>query len=140
MADFKGVNSTLYATKGALLQHGVWDGAVRVHHDSYTTVGEAVNDRIFIGQLPPMGIFLFAQISVEALGAGTTLSLGDAGSATRFMAATSTAAAVTFTAAAVAGVGYRNTTQTPIDLFLTVGGAALTAGKTIKVSTFAGRV
>lgn len=139
MADFKGVNSTLAATKAALIQHGLWDAKVRVHMDSYTTTGEAVADRIFVNRLEPLATYLGAEIDFEALGTSTTLSLGDAGSATRFMAATATNAAGTARARAIAGMHYRNTTQDPIPLFLTVGGAQLTAGRLIKVTLFTAR-
>jgi len=135
MADFKGVNSTRAGQANALIPPGLWNGSVRVHFDSYTTAGtEAAADRIFVGRLEPNAVFLAADISFGAMGSGATFALGDAGSANRYMAATSVAAAGT--ARALAGMGYRNATKAPIDLFLTVAGATLAATQAVKVAIY----
>lgn len=140
MADFRGANYALSLAKNSLIQHGAWDARVQVHCDSFTTTGEAVADRIFIGQLEPLSVYLGGEIDIEALGASTTLALGDAGSATRYMAAVSSSAAGTLRARALTGMHYRNTTQFPIPLFLTVGGASLTAAKIIRATLFSARL
>lgn len=135
MADFKGVNVTLAGQSNALIQPGLWNGSVYVHYDSYTTAGtEAATDRIFVGRLEPNSVFLAADITFGAMGAGATFALGDAGSAARYMAATSVAAAGS--ARALAGMGYRNSTKAPIDLFLTVAGATLAAAQAVKIAIY----
>lgn len=139
MADFRGVQSALAIAKNRLIQPGFWDARVRVHIDSYITTGEAVGDRIFVGRLEPLATYLGAEIDFEALGASTTLTLGDAGAAARYMAATATSSAGNARARAIGGLHYRNTTQDAIDMFLTVGGGALTAGRQIKVTLLTAR-
>jgi hypothetical protein len=71
-----------------------------------------------------------AAVKWDALGAGVTIALGDAGNATRYMAATSAATAGSSTALADTGRDYLNTVQgTPI--LVTIGGATTNATGTI---------
>jgi hypothetical protein len=142
MADLYGVNYALtVAVPPALVNNGDYGAAVRVVTDSYTTLGtEAVGDKIFVGYLAPGERFLYGVLVYGALGASTTLQLGDAGDSSRYMVAGSTAAAGNKDVRALAGVGYMNDTASPIPLFLTVGGATLAAGFGIRSMLFISRV
>ncbi|BAI73181.1 hypothetical protein AZL_025430 [Azospirillum sp. B510] len=142
MADFYGTNHALtVATPRSLVNGGDFGGSVRVYTDSYTTLGtEAVGDSIYVGYLKPGERFLFGIVVFGALGASTTLQLGDAGDDDRYMAAGSTAAAGNKDARALAGAGFLNDTDTAISLCLKVGGATLAAGIGIRTELFISRV
>jgi hypothetical protein len=105
-----------------------WKGKVKVLTESYTCAALASGQTIGVGKLKKDSVFLDAIVSNAALGTSTTLSLGDASDAVRFMAATSTSSAGTqrilSTAAANKGIGYKYTADT--EIILTVGGAAAT--------------
>lgn len=121
----------------AMIDGGDYGGAVRVIFDQVTTAGtEAVGDRLFIGKLPPGYRVIGGRLNTEALGAGTTLTLGDTGDADRLVTATATASAVIINLV----IGFRNETADTIDLFATVGGSTLTAGRLIQLALLAVRV
>lgn len=64
------------------------------------------------------------QLVNAALGANSTLAVGDGGSAARYVSATDTSAAGTVLTNVAAGVGYKYTGDDTIDL--TVGGGSIT--------------
>lgn len=138
MADLYADNFTKTTERPpAMIDGGDYGGAVRVVYDQYTTLGtEAVADRLFIGKLPPGYRVIGGRLSTEALGAGTTLTLGDADDADRLVTATATTSAVLINLI----IGFRNDTADTLDLFVTVGGATLTAAKLIQLSLLAVRV
>jgi hypothetical protein len=104
-----------------------WDGRVIAEHDSYTFAAAAIGATVNVGVLKPGEVFLFGFVTLGAtLGASTTLALGDAGSATRYMAAVASTAAGILWAADQAGVGYKNETQADIPILVTLGGGEAT--------------
>lgn len=99
-----------------------WGGKVRATHDSYTFASGAVGLTVNVGVLKPGEVYIDGFIHGADLGSATTLTLGDAGDADRYLAATvfTTANQVTRCNKAE-GLGYKNDTDDDIPLFLTVG-------------------
>lgn len=98
MAEVKGANVTKYDAGGTgdnLISDGYIKTVEKVWIDSYTFTAAAIpsGTTLVLAVLPPnkkvTGIDLFfTSLSTDAAGTCTTISLGDAGSATRFLAAT----------------------------------------------------
>jgi hypothetical protein len=125
----------LAATPAGIVDPGEYGGLSRHDYDEITTDGtENTGDRLFCGKLMPGERFHEAVVVFGALGAGRTLQLGDAGDDDRYMVATSVAAAGNAEARAATGVGYKNATLVPVDIFLQVAGGLLTAGQLVKVT------
>jgi len=90
---------------------------------------DANGDTVNLAVIPANCKVVGLDVANSALGAATTLSLGDAGSATRFLAATAVTSAGKNTGLLVAGQNYKPTADTI--LLATWGGAAPTAAGTI---------
>ena len=120
-----GTNYTKYsAPSPATFMGAEWGGKVRATHDSYTFASAAKDTEVNVGVLMPGEVFLTGWVIGAALGSGTTLQLGDSGDNDRYLAATvfNTAGQCTQCAKAE-GVGYKNTTTSPIPLVLKTGAA-----------------
>ena len=118
-----GENYTKYAAPDPSAFMGAeWKGRVRATHDTYTFASGAVALTVNVGVLKPGEVFLVGWIKGADLGSATTLTLGDAGDADRYLEATvfTTAGQLT-TCARDLGIGYKNSTTVDIPLFLTVG-------------------
>lgn len=135
MAEFYGTNfAGLTATPVQRVDGGDYGGIMRAHYDAYTTTGaETAGSTLFVGRLEPGERFLGGTVHWEALGAGVTLTLGDAGDPDRFLTAANAAAAGSAALSAFTGIGVRNAGTDAILLFLTVGGATAAADKGIRV-------
>lgn len=135
MPEFYGDNfAGLNAVPVQRVEGGDYGGIMRAHYDAYTTTGaETAGSTIYVGRLETGERFLGGMVHWEALGAGVTLTLGDAGAAARFLGSTSAAAAGSAALSAFGGVGYRNTGTDAIPLYLTIGGTTAAAAKGIKV-------
>ena len=118
-----GANYTKYAAPSpATFMGAEWGGKVRATHDSYTFASAAIATEVNVGVLMPGEVFLTGWVIGAALGTATTLQLGDAGDDDRYLAATAFATAGQVTQCGkVDGVGYKNTTTTPIPLVLKTG-------------------
>jgi len=128
MASVKGVNITkLDNSTGKLSKQE--KGKVRIWTDSFEATGEAIGSDITICRLPKNSTVVEATIYHDALGASSTLIMGDATDDNRYITSGSTATAGVKTLNAIDGIGYENTTQT--DLILTTAGGTVTG--TIKV-------
>lgn len=124
----------LITSAGAVLDPGDYGGLSRHDYDEITTDGtENTGERLFCGKLMPGERFHDAVVAFGALGAGRTLQMGDAGDDDRYMTATTAAVAGNTEARALTGIGFKNTTLLPIDIFLQVAGGLLTAAQQVKV-------
>ena len=103
-----------------------WNGKVRATYDTYTFASEAIGTTVNVGVLKPGEVFLGAILTNAALGASTTLQLGDAGNTSRYIVATSTSSAGSITACAQTGIGYKNSTTADIPLYITTAGGTAT--------------
>lgn len=118
-----GANYTKYAAPSpATFMGAEWGGKVRATHDSYTFASAAKDTEVNVGVLMPGEVFLTGWVIGADLGSATTLQLGDSGDDDRYLAATVFTTAGQCTQCAKAeGVGYKNTTTSPIPLVLKTG-------------------
>lgn len=118
-----GANYTKYAAPSpATFMGAEWGGKVRATHDSYTFASAAIGTLVNVGVLMPGEVFLTGWVIGADLGSATTLQLGDAGDDDRYLAATTFTTEGQCTQCAKAeGVGYKNTTTSPIPLVLKTG-------------------
>ena len=118
-----GANYTKYAAPSpATFMGAEWGGKVRATHDSYTFASAAKDTEVNVGVLMPGEVFLTGWVIGADLGSATTLKLGDSGDDDRYLAATVFTTAGQCTQCAKAeGVGYKNTTTSPIPLVLKTG-------------------
>ena len=134
MASVKGANFTnITATPIVKIDSSEWHGNMRVQFDSYEASSLASGSDISVARLPKGAKVYDIIVHFDALGGSSTISVGDADSAARYIAATSTASAGQMSMSqegAIAGFGYENTAET--DVILTTGGASITG--TIKVA------
>jgi len=134
MASVKGVNlSNITATPQVNASASQVHGRLRVWFDSYEASSLASGSDITIARLPAGATVYEVIIHHDALGSGVTLSVGDSGSATRYIGATASATAgkvVLSEDGAIDGFGYQNTSES--DVLITTGGG--TASGTIKCS------
>lgn len=121
MAD--GANYTKHAAPApASYMDAEWGGRVVATHDSYTFASAAAATAVNVGVLKPGEVFLTGWVIGADLGSATTLTLGDAGNAARYLAATVfTTAGQCTQCTAAAGIGYKNSTTADIPIFLTTG-------------------
>lgn len=136
MSAVIGANRTKYLdpTTTNTLARGLFGGKLRVAVDSYEASTLAAASTIAMGPTLAVGDKVIAVIlSADALGTSTTISIGDAGSATRYLAATSTQAA---TAGVMAipcdGMGYTVTGTSDTGILLTTAGGNCSG--TVKVT------
>lgn len=121
-----GANYTKAAAPSAAGYLGAeWDGKVRSMVDTYTFASEAIGTVVNVGILRTGEVFLGANLYCAALGASTTLQLGDATDDDRFITAQSTSSAVVIQGKEVitTGIGYKATADTPL-IIKTAGGVA----------------
>ena len=134
MASVKGVNFTnITATPVVKADSSEWHGNLRVQYDSYEASSLASGSDISVARLPQGAKVYEVIVSHDALGTSVTLSVGDSGSATRYIGATAAATAgklVMSEDGNVDGFGYDNSSET--DVLITTGGAAATG--TIKIA------
>ena len=96
MASYYGANYTKYQTPtaGNITDPGELEGKVRVMTDTYEATGEAAGSLIYMGKPLPVGArILNIKLAYDALGGSSTLAVGDAVSAARYMAAGTSASA-----------------------------------------------
>ncbi len=127
MASVKGVNFTnITATPVVKADSSEWHGNIRVQYDSYEASSLASGSDISVARLPKGAKVYDIIVHFDALGGSSTISVGDADSAARYIAATSTASAGQMSMSqegAIDGVGYEQTAET--DIILTTGGASI---------------
>ena len=118
-----GTNYTKYsAPSPATFMGAEWGGKVRATHDSYTFASAAKDTEVNVGVLMPGEVFLTGWVIGADLGSATTLKLGDSGDDDRYLAATVFTTEGQCTQCAKAeGVGYKNTTTSPIPIILKTG-------------------
>ena len=118
-----GANYTKYAAPSpATFMGAEWGGKVRATHDSYTFASAAKDTEVNVGVLMPGETFLTGWVIGADLGSATTLKLGDSGDDDRYLAATTFTTEGQCTQCAKAeGVGYKNTTTSPIPIILKTG-------------------
>ena len=136
--------STLYAVNKTktlnpisdnVLAPGTLGGRVRVLTDVITLAAAQVADVIQIGRVLQKGaIILGIDVQWAALGAGSTLDVGDLNDDDRYVAAESTDAAGRLNEVLLAGLHYVvGTAANDGQIILTVGGAAATGQVNITV-------
>lgn len=136
MAEYLGVNATKVATPIAdnITDPGELNGKVRVITDTYEAVAIALGSTIKMGKPLPVGArILNIKLAFDALGGSSTLAVGDAVSAARFMAAGSSSSAGIRDMAdetTVDGLLFE-VLSTTVDIIITVAGDAITG--TIKI-------
>lgn len=134
MASVKGVNFTnITATPVVKTDSSEAYGKLRVTYDSYEASSLVSGSDISVARLPKGAKVYDVVVHHDALGSGVTLSVGDSGSATRYIGATAAATAgkvVMSEDGAIDGFGYEQTAET--DVLITTGGG--TASGTIKVA------
>lgn len=129
MAEFKGVNYTLFAA-GTILDPGNWGSRVQMMYDTYEASSLGTGSTIKMGVLPAGARILpQSMVMTDALGTGVTLAVGDGTTATKFMAATSFASAGSVGFTAIDNLGVRLAADT--NIVITTGGGAATG--TIKL-------
>ena len=118
-----GANYTKYAAPSpATFMGAEWGGKVRATHDSYTFASAAKDTEVNVGVLMPGEVFLTGWVIGADLGSATTLQLGDSGDDDRYLAATTfTTVGQCAQCAKADGVGYKNTTTSPIPIVLKTG-------------------
>ncbi len=136
MASVKGVNVTkLDSVPARLPEVNAWHGRLRVQYDEYEAAALADGSDIAVARLPRGARVIDVVVHHDALGASTTLEVGDAADSDRFVAARSTASAGSIALSAdgaIAGFGHEYDGAT--DLKLTLGGGAATG--TVRSAVF----
>lgn len=126
------VNSTQYANifvnKYITDARDIRGRAVPLPFD-HTVASDANGDTVNLTVIPANSKVVGLDVANEALGASTTLSIGDAGSATRYLAATAVTSAGKNTGLLIAGQNYEPTSDTIV--IATWGGATPTNGAKI---------
>jgi hypothetical protein len=97
---------------------------------THTVVSDTTSDTVQLCVIPSGWEVVSLDVSFDACGGSCTMALGDAGSATRFMAATSTVAAGKFNGLLTAGMRFRPTADTIV--FITWAGSNPTAAAVVK--------
>ena len=89
-----------------------YGGKVRAMHDEFTFASAATGTVVNVGILKKGEVFLACFVASAALGANSTIQLGDSGDDDRYFTAVSTASAVEAVKGAQTGVGYKATADT----------------------------
>jgi hypothetical protein len=92
---------------------------------THTVLGDTTADTVQLCVIPSGWEVVSLDVAFDACGGTCTASLGDAGSATRYMAATSTVTAGKFNGLLTAGMRFRPTADTIV--FITWAGSNPTA-------------
>jgi hypothetical protein len=126
MANVNGTNYAKFISPTPGNQMGAeWDGRMIVETESVNANNRAQNDTVNIGVLRAGEVFVTGWIKGANLGASTTVAVGDAGDAARYLAATNSNAAFSaqmIEIGANKGVGYKNNGTTDVPIFVTIGG------------------
>ena len=129
MATVKGVNRTKLDTpnSGNIIPEGQNHGNLKVIFDSYELSSTASGDIIQLGDLIPEGAAIMdVVIANDALGASTTIKVGDSNDDDRYLAAYSTSSAARKSLQAdgvIDSIGYRiGTNSGDNQLIATLGG------------------
>ncbi len=135
MSEVKGVNKTLIDA-GTTLAPGLFDGRIKCMVDSYEASTLVLGSTITVGGRLTKGcVILMVWLTTDALGGSTTMSVGDAESAARYMSAEDTSSAASHFADLADGVGYTTDETDPdaldTQIVLTTAGASMTG--TIKI-------
>lgn len=137
MSAVIGANRTKYLdpTTSNTLGRGLFGGKVRVAVDSYEASALASGSTIAVGPTLAVGDkVLGVRLSTDALGTGVTITIGDAGSATRYSGAVTCTSAVTGSFLTPAdGVGYTVTGTNDTIILLTTGVANATGTIVVEV-------
>ena len=129
MASVKGVNITKLDNGTGKINKIEGGGKLEIWTDTYEASSLVAGSNITIARLPKDSAVVDAVVYHDALGASSTLKLGDAGDDDRYLAAGSTASAGALRMELADGALYENTAAT--DLILTTAGATISG--TIKV-------
>jgi hypothetical protein len=127
------LNSTLYTNVyvNKYLADARDKGGRRVDIPFQHTVGsDTTSDTVQLCVIPEGHEVVSLDVTFDACGGTCTMALGDAGSATRYMAATSTVSAGKFNGLLTAGMRFRPTADTIV--FITWAGSNPTAAAVIK--------
>jgi hypothetical protein len=111
-------------------------GEIRLAYAELNTTTQPVNngDTINLFTLPKGARIVGLQAAYGAMGTGATLTIGDSGSANRYLASTSVAAAGRTDDIALTGLGYILPADTTI--VATAGGANYAANRDLKIAVF----
>ena len=134
MSSLLGDNATKYASPigSNIVDQGYNKSGVRVMHDTITLAAAQIADTITVGDVLPVGaVILRVTLQNAALGAATTLSIGDAGSATRYSAAIATSSAASTISSLNMGRKVTGTSDTRI--ILTLAGGAATGAVAVSI-------
>jgi hypothetical protein len=137
MSSVKGVNITnMDAVPAVMASSAQVHGRIRVAYDSYEASALASGSDITIARLPAGAIVYDVTIVHDALGASSTLKVGDSSDDDRYIAATASTAAngkiIMSEDGVIGGFGYENSSAT--DVLITTGGASITG--TIKSAVY----
>jgi len=137
MSAVKGVNVTKYDAGGQgdnAVDQGLVNARPEVWTDTYEAAALTAASTIDVAKLPAGAKVHSVEMFFDALGASSTIAIGDSDSTARYLAATSTAAAGSAKSNKVDGVGYEVGTADGDDVIqLLTAGASITG--TIKVVT-----
>lgn len=136
MSAVLGVNATKAAdpSPANILAPGTLGGKKRTMVDKYEASGLASGSTISVGKALPVGaIVTGVKLAYDALGSSSTLSVGDAGAAARYLAAASSASAGERDAIDVDGLGYVVTGTSDTQVLITTGGASITGTIAIEI-------
>ena len=133
MASVKSVAITNLDAVPSVMSDGGNLSAMKVWHDTYEASSLVSGSDITIARIPAGSTIHDVIIKADALGGSSTLTVGDSGDADRFLAAVGTwnaagqcqsmLAGSTAANTAVAGLGYKVSSQT--DIVITTGGATI---------------
>ncbi len=99
---------------------------------THTVGSDTTSDTVQLFVIPAGSEVISLDVSFDACGGTCTMALGDSGSATRYMAATSVVSAGKFNGLLTAGMRYRPASDTIV--FITWAGSNPTAAAVIKVA------
>lgn len=132
------VDTSVYAAQVAGTPNGIepqaLNGRVRIAYATHNTTTTAISngDTLNLFTLPKGARILALRFDFGAMGASATATIGDSGSATRYLGSTDVSAAGTTDVLATGGFGYQLTANTTF--VLTAGGANYASAKDIKVA------
>jgi hypothetical protein len=135
MATYYSLNHTkLRATPRQMVDDGDFGGHRFGVFDTYTATGaEVAGSVIYLGRIPPNHRVVDGWIKYDAMGASVTVKIGDAGDDDRFVTATAVSSAGVTRMTAATGLGWLNASDSPMDVFATTAGGALTAAAVLTV-------
>lgn len=137
MSSVKGVNITnLDAVPAVMAESAQVHGRMRVWFDTYEASSLAAGSDITIARLPAGATVYDVTIVHDALGASSTLQVGDSADADRYITATASTAAngkiIMSEDGVIGGFGYENSSAT--DVLITTAGATISG--TIKSAVY----